>query len=895
MSSGTSSGRPPRLAEWLARAAAPDSHWRDVVAGDLFEEFQAMAAARGPAAARRWYWRETAALVGDRARRGLQRTGSAIRRAVQPPGDHMLTSVLQDARLALRGLFHQPLAGVVVIVTLALGLGANIATYGMIDALILRPFTIADVDRLIMISENSADDPYPRETIAPAHTLAYAQPARTLEGAASYEWWDVNLSGGSEPERVQGFRVSGGFFSLLRVAPARGRTIGPTDQVFGAHRQVVISDGLWTRRFGSRPDIVGARIRLDGEPFEVVGVAPRGFNFPDGAEIWSPLAYSPESATDRSTRTLTTFARLAPEASFEAAVAELDARYSSLQAEAPDATRGRRLVVRTFTAGMIDIGLPQILGLWQAAALLVLLIGCTNIANLLLARGAARQRELAVRLAIGAGRGRIVRQLLIEGVVLALAATPAALAVAALVFRLLHQAMPPILVRFLPGWDQMQLSAGLTTYAIGAALVTAVVFGLVPAMQASRPNVTGALRDGGRSVTGTASRSRLRRGLVVAEIALALPLLVASGLSAVGAQRFASGPQGYEPAGVLRMRSILPESSYATPESQLAFAERLVEAARVMPGVTAAATTSVLPAGGNNSRRRLTIDGRAPDPDNTVFIDYRAVSPDFLSTLRIPVLQGRGLTGADREKSEPVVVISQSAARRFWPDDSPLGRRIRLGDDDRPWLTVVGVAGDAIHDWFSARLEITAYVPVAQAPSTMVNLVLRTNGDPDALADPARRALAGIDPDQPAFDVMTMAEALRIRTTGLRFIGGLMAAFGVLALVLATVGIYSVMAFFVAQRRQEMGIRMALGATSHDILRLTLGHGARLAGVGIVIGLGLGVALARAMESALFGVVALEPWLFAAIALTLAAAALAASLLPARHATSVDPAIALRT
>jgi putative ABC transport system permease protein len=889
-----SPARPPRLAEWLAGRAAPGAEWRDVLAGDMFEGFQAVATARGRAAACRWYWRETAAVVldavGGRARASLD----ALGRVRRPTGDSMIAAIAQDARIALRVLVHQPLVAGVVLVTLALGLGANIATYGMIDALILRPFTIPDVDRLIMISENAADDPYPKETIAPAHALAYAQPATTITGAASYGWWDVNLSGSNEPERVQGFRVSGDFFSVLRVTAARGRVLGPTDDVWGSHRQVVVSDGLWKRRFGGSEDIIGATIRLDGEPFEVVGVAPPNFNFPEGSEIWSPLAFTPASAADHATHSLTTFARLAPNVSIDAARAELEARFHTLKTAVPDANRGRRQVVRTFADGMIDVGMPQILYLWQAAALLVLLIGCTNIANLLLARGAARERELAVRLAIGAGRGRIVRQLLIEGAVLALVATPAALAVAALMFDVLRQAMPPTLVRFVPGWDQMQLSLGLTAYAIAASLVTAVLFGLVPALQVSRPNLTGALRDGGRSVTGGPSRSRLRRGLVVAEIALALPLLVASGLAAVGAHRFASGPQGYEPAGVLRARTILPETTYATPDSRLAFAERLVDAARQIPGVEMAATSSILPAAGGNSQRRLTIDGRPPDPDNPVSVDYRVVSPDYLPLLRVPIVQGRGITSADRDKSELVVVISQSVARRFWPGESPLGRRLRLGGDERPWLLIVGVAGDTIHDWFSSRREITAYVPVAQAPSLLVNLVVRTNGDPESLAAPIRRAVAAVDPNQPAFEVMTMSEALHIRTTGLRFVSGLMAAFGVLALVLATVGIYSVMAFYVAQRRYEMGIRLALGAASRDILRLTLGHGARMAALGIVIGLVAGVALARVMESALFGIVALEPWLFAAIAATLVVAALVASLLPALHATRVDPAIALR-
>jgi putative ABC transport system permease protein len=693
---------------------------------------------------------------------------------------------------------------------------------------------------------------------------------------------------------VLGFRVSAEFFPLLRVAPARGRLLDARDMTWGAHHQVVISDGLWRRRFGADPAVVGGTIRLDGQPHEVIGIAPATFVFPDGADIWAPLAFNASDAEDRTTRRLTTFGRLRPDASVSSASAELEARFNQQKSTYPDAYRDRRLVVRTFSAGMIDIGLPQILTLWQAAALLVLLIGCTNIANLLLARGAARQRELAVRLAIGAGRWRLVRQLLTEGVVLALVAVPAALAVAALVFNVLKTSMPAMLVRFVPGWDRMAVDAGLAGWAVAAAVVTAVIFSLLPALQASRPNLTGTLRDGGRGASGLATRSRLRRGLVVAELALALPLLIASGLAAVGAQRFASGPQGYEPAGLLRARTILPEATYATPEARLAFTERLIEAAREMPGVELAGTTSTLPTGASNTQRPLAIDGRATDPANPLSINYRAVSSDYLAALRIPVRHGRSFTPADRDGAQPVAIVSEAAARTYWPGESPLGRRLRLGADDRPWLTIVGIAGDTIDDWFAVRREPTVFVPVAQAPASTINLVVRTSVPPETVADATRRAFARVDPTQPAFDVMTMPESLRVRTTGLRFISALMAAFGLLALVLATVGIYSVMAFYVAQRRHEMGVRMALGASARDIVRLTVGHGARIAGLGIMIGLGLGVALARVMENLLFGVVALEPWLFAAIALILATAALAASLLPARHATSVDPATALR-
>jgi putative ABC transport system permease protein len=395
-------------------------------------------------------------------------------------------------------------------------------------------------------------------------------------------------------------------------------------------------------------------------------------------------------------------------------------------------------------------------------------------------------------------------------------------------------------------------------------------------------------------VTGTASRSRLRRGLVVAEIALALPLLIASGLAAVGAQRVVNGPQGYDPDGAFRLRTMLPEATYQHGEARRIFAERLIAEALRQPGVEAAGTTTILPAAGSNQTRTIAIDGRPAGAEGLPTIDYRAVSSGYLSVMRIPIVQGRGFTDADREGADRTAIISQSAARRFWPNESPLGKRIQLGGAAGPWITVVGVCGDTMHDWFVGRWAPTVYVPVAQSPSVLVSLVLRTSGDPAALAAAGHAAVAAVDPRQPVFEAMTLREALRVRTTGLRFVGGLMAAFGGVALLLAAIGIYSVMAFFVTQRRHEMGIRVALGATSADVVRLTIGHGTRMAGLGIAIGLAAGIGLARVLESALFGVISLEPWLAASVTATLGAVALLASFVPARQAAAMDPVRALR-
>lgn len=882
---------PPRLAEALLRWMLREEVWRDATLGDLREELADIRHARGRHHAWRWYWRETLTLLTDHLR-------TLKRSRFDTPDTHKDSSMrtfFSETRLAARALWRQPLVSVVVIVTLALGLGANAATFGMIDALLLRPFTIPNVDRLVVLAELSAQEPFPQEAVSPGNFVDLRNNhGDALTRLSTVSWWDVNLSGTDQPERIQGSRVGTEFFSMLGIAPADGRFFTRDDESEGAARTVVISESLWQRRFGGAADFVGTTIRLDGEPYTVIGRAPAAFEFPNGSDLWTPLALTAEDRANRASKYLTVIGELAPGATIAQARAQMTTAYQHLTDLDSEANRAYTLTVFPFTKAMVDFGMPQVLGLWQAAALLLLVIAGTNIANLLLARGAERQRELAVRLAIGAGRWRIVRQMLVESLVLAAAAIPAALAVAWVAIELLKGTMPAALIRFVPGWTTMGLSPRLILVTSLVALVTALLFGLLPALQSSKPSLTSSLKDGGRSSTAGVGRSRLRRGLVVAEVAIALPLLIASGLAAVAGHRMASGPQGYDPDGVVRLRMSLPEATYPDVASRRLFIERLLEEARQTPGITNAATTSVAPATTANQRRRVVVDGRTEDPAGPRWINYRAVSAGLFDVLSIPITDGRGILAQDRDSTERVAVVSQSLAQLYWPDQSPIGRRVKLSADDADWITVVGISGNVLDDWFNSRNAPTIYVPALQQPSSQVNLLAKVVGDPDAHITALRAALSRVDRSLPAFDTETMGQAIYTRTTGLRVVGQLMAAFGGLALLLSAAGLYSVMAHYVAQRRHEIGVRMALGATTRDVLRLTIGQGLRLAGIGIAIGLGLGVALARVIESALFGVVALEPALFVAITALLTVVALLATLLPARHAVSVDPAGALR-
>jgi putative ABC transport system permease protein len=882
---------PPRAAEALLRWLLRDEVWRDTTLGDLREECASIGYSRTRGHARRWYWRETLTMFADYLRE-LRRSSRAVPGARK---DSSMRALLSEVRLAARALWRQPLVSVVVIVTLALGLGTNAATFGMVDALLLRPFTIANVDRLVVLSELSAQEPFPQEAVSPGNFVDLRDNrGDAVARMSTVSWWDVNLSGTDRPERIQGSQVGADFFPMLGIVPAQGRFFSSADEVHGAARTVIISDSLWQRRFGGAADVVGTTINLEGHPYTVIGRTPAAFDFPNGSDLWTPLVLDAEDRANRASKYLTVIGELSPGMTISEASAQMTTVYQRLKDLDPEANRAYTLTLFPFTKAMVDFGMPQVLGLWQAAALLLLVIAGTNIANLLLARGAERQRELAVRLAIGAGRWRIVRQMLVESVVLAAVSIPAALAVAWVAIVLLKTTMPAALIRFVPGWTTMGLTPRLVLITSVASLVTAILFGLLPALQSSKPALASSLKDGGRSSTAGIGRSRLRRGLVVAEIAIALPLLIASGLAAVAGHRMASGPQGYDPDNVVRLRMSLPVASYPDAESRRQFVDRLLTEARQTAGVTAVATTSVAPSTTSNQRRRLVVDGRTEDPLGPRWINYRAVSGGLFDLLDIPITDGRGILTQDRDGTERVAVVSQSLAQLYWPDESPLGRRVRLSAEDTEWVTVVGVSGNVLDDWFNSRNAPTIYVPALQWPGNQIHLLAKVAGDPDAPLAGLREALGRVDGSVPAFETETMRQSIHTRTTGLRVVGQLMAAFGLLALVLSAAGLYSVMAHYVAQRRHEIGLRMALGATTRDVLRLTIGQGLKLAGLGIAIGLAIGVALARVIESALFGVVAIEPVLFAAITAVLTLVALLATLLPARHAVSVDPAGALR-
>ena len=846
-----------------------------MVLGDLEEQL--------PGRSQTWYWRQALSVVGHAV---IGRAGPATG---APRRGRITMSLLRDIRYAWRSLSKRPLLTLTVVLTLALGLGANAAIFNLIDRLVLRPFPALDPDNVVSIAETGPRLDYRRETVSPPNFLDWRRSADALTHMSAILWWDANLVDRNDPERLQGMHVSAGFFDALGIRPALGRGFVQDEEVFGRHRVVVLSDALWKRRFDRDPNVIGRRLIIDGEPHQVVGVAPPRFQFPDGADLWAPLAFDPTHPPRRDSRYLTVIARIQSGKTFEDVDSQMAVLAGRMAKDYPE-NRDYGVRVYTLTQGFMDEGSGPLLSLWQASAFVVLLIACANIANLLLARAAERRREIAVRLALGASRWRIIRELLTESTLLALIAVPPAIGFAWICLHLMKLRMPARILKFVPGFETLGPDMWMLGFTLALALLTAWIFGLLPAMQAASWRVSDALKEGGRSATG---RQWLRRAIVVAEMAIALPLLVASGMGVIGTNRLLNGPQGYDPDHLLTMKLALPERTYADDVSRRRFVERAIDQLNSVSGIEQSAVASAFPASGSNSRRRIEIDGHpVPDPDRLPVVDARVVTADYFSVMRIPLVRGRAFHSGDRETTAPVVVVSEAMARKYWPGEDPIGRRLRIRDGQ--WMTVVGICGDIIQDWYDQRFVPTMYRPFVQAPTDYFGIAIRTSGDPDTVASAVRHALLQVDSTQPVFELMTMRVRLHERTIGLQYLAAVMTVFGSLALVLAVVGLYAVIAYLVAQRRHEIGLRIALGATRRNVVGLTVRQALNLTLLGSAIGLVLAVALARVMEAALLGIASGDAAVFMLFGGLLIGASLVAGYLPAHRAASIDPMTALR-
>ncbi|HEX8115778.1 MAG TPA: ABC transporter permease, partial [Pyrinomonadaceae bacterium] len=753
----------------------------------------------------------------------------------------------------------------------------------------LQPLPYKDADRLVIVWEDNTKLGFPNDTPAVANYIDWRDQSTVFEGMAALADLSINLTGAGEPERFDGKRVSANFFSLLGVEPLLGRGFLAEEDAPGANHVVVLSHGLWQRRFGSDKGLVGKSITLNGEGYTVVGVMPPGFKFMnEDVGMWVPVAFTPQQKANRGSHYLQVVARLKPGVTVEGAQAEMSTIATRLQQQYPEQNTDLGASVVPLHEEVVGKIKPALLVLLGAVGF-VLLVACANVANLLLARAAARRREVAVRAALGASRWRIVRQLLAESVLLSGLAGALGLLLAVWGVELLVGLDPAGVQRA----GEVTLDWRVLAFTLGLSVLTGILFGLAPALQASKADFVESLKEGGRSGQGLA-RSRMRSALVVGEVALTLVLLVGAGLLLKSFSRLLAVDPGLDPHNVLTLDVALPPAKYKEPQRIKDFYERLTQEAAALPGVQAAGLVSILPLAGDDSSNFVQIEGRAPlPPGQAMRAGRRNVSADYFRAIGIPVKRGRALAASDAEGAQPVLVINESLARSFFPDEDPVGKRVRTGDKS-PWVEIVGVVGDVRHRGLDVDARPEMFFPHTQTPSRRMTLVVRSSGDPAALAAPLRERVRSIDRDQPVGNVKTMEEWVSESVASRRFTAALLGVFAAAAAALAALGLYGVVSYSVAQRTHEIGLRVALGARPRDVLRLVIGQGMTLTLVGTAVGVAAALALTRVITGLLFGVGATDPAVFVAVPLLLLVVALLACYLPARRATKVDPMVALR-
>jgi predicted permease len=777
------------------------------------------------------------------------------------------------------------------VLALAVGIGANTAIFSTVHSLLLRELPYSDPDRLVMVWEDGTFFGFPRNTPAPANYFDWKAQNHVFTDMAATRGGTANLTADGPPEQVFGRRVTANFFDVLGVKPVLGRVFTEEEDRTNPNL-VLISYGLWQRRYAGDPEIVNRAILMNGIKHTVLGVMPRDFVFQNREmAYWSPANFSPADQANRGSHFLNVVARLKPGVRIERAREEMTAISKRLEEQYRNNNLHVGAVVVPLREELLGKTRLAVLVLMGAAGC-VLLIACANLASLLLARAVARQREMAVRAALGAGRGRLIRQMVTEGMLLSLAGGILGLGIA--------RAGMIFLAKLAPGGfavsEQPQLDLRLLGFTLGISLLTGVLFSIVPALQASRASLNDGLRQGGRGGIG-GRRATTRDALVVLEVAAALVLLVGAGLMLKTLARLRSIDIGFQPERLLTMRVIVPRAKYQEPASRLAFYERVIEGMRTLPGVEGAAYNSTLPflAAGNTQGYR--VEGRELPPGEPGDALLRVGSPDYLKTLGVTLVEGRLPNSRDAAGAPPVIVVNETLARRFWPRESALGHRVTLSGRVPAWRTIVGVVKDVRERGYELDLKPGVYIPFPQIPDTWAqpeNIVLRTSGDPAALAAAARRVIASVDPEQPVSAVRTMDEILDRNVADRTQQMTLLGAFAGLALLLASIGLYGVLSYAVQQRRREIGLRMALGASARGVVGMVVGRGLALTGAGLAMGLVAAAGGTRVMKTMLYGVDAIDPSTFAGVSVLLCGIAALASWIPAWRASRVDPIVVLR-
>jgi putative ABC transport system permease protein len=801
--------------------------------------------------------------------------------------------LLSDFKHAVRSLAKSPRFAIVSVLALAIGAGANTAMFSVVYNVLLKPLAYPHAERLFFLQQSDlrTGDSFP---VAPANYADWAAQQHSFQSIASAEAWGASLTGMGRPEQLDALHVSPSLLDVLETSPALGRAFRSDDD-----HVVLLSYGLWQRRFGGDAQILGRPLTLNGEPYQVIGVMPRGFLFPpfwqEKAELWAPLVFSPSRFHDRSGGSLRIFARLKQGISIQQARAEMAAIARRLEIAYPKTNAGTGASLKPLEDAVAGRVRPALTALLAAVGLL-LLIACANVANLLLARATGRQKEIALRIAIGASRARIVRQLLAESFVLSLAGTVCGLLIAYAAVHALTASIPEASRFTLPRYREIGLGAPVLLFAFAVSSLTAFLFGLAPALQFSRPDLSSALKEGGRGSAGL-TRGLLRGALVIGEVAISLILLSGAGLTLRSLWKLTAIDSGFDAHNLLSMTVNATASEYKPMEKRYALFRAAFDRVAAIPSVRSVSAINHLPLAGDEWTFPFLVEGQPiPKPEDTPGAVFRVVFPGYFDTMRIALISGRDFTAHDTAAAPRVAIINQSMARRYWPGIDPVGKRFRLHISD-PWLIIVGVAHDAEQGDWGAPEQNEYFFPFTQNPEDFqryATFVVRTASDPAALAPAIEKAVWSLDPDLPIAEVQTMDQVVSRAVWRPRFSASLLGGFAALSLALAAIGLYGVISYKVNQRAQEIGIRMALGARPSDVLRRVLSEGARLAAAGSAIGIAGALLLTRYLETQLYQVKSGDPAVMSLSAAVLAAIALIASWLPARRATRVDPAVALR-